>query len=58
MKKEAPDAVREISVEAGSAPEGEASTAVYAGDSLNRILVKCGLAESGSEATRKISRAG
>ena len=43
---------------AGAAPEGDASIAVYAADSLNRILVKCGLAESGSEATRKIKQGG
>jgi tyrosyl-tRNA synthetase len=58
VKKEAPDAVREVEVQAGHAPEGDASTTVYAGDSLNRILAKCGLAESGSEATRKIKQGG
>jgi len=58
VKKEAPDAVREVAVAAGTAPEGDASTTVYAADSLNRILVKCGLAESGSEATRKIKQGG
>ena len=58
MKKEAPDAVREVAVAAGAAPEGDASTTVYAADGLNRILVKCGLAESGSEATRKIKQGG
>ena len=57
-KKEAPDAVREVAVAAGAAPEGDASTTVYAADGLNRILVKCGLAESGSEATRKIKQGG
>jgi tyrosyl-tRNA synthetase len=58
VKKEAPDAVREIAVAAGAAPEGESSSTVYAADSLSRILVKCGLAESGSEATRKIRQGG
>jgi tyrosyl-tRNA synthetase len=58
VKKEAPDAVREVVVTAGAAPEGDASTTVYAADGLNRILVKCGLAESGSEATRKIKQGG
>jgi tyrosyl-tRNA synthetase len=58
VKKEAPDAVRTVQVVAGSAPDGDASQIVYAGDSLNRILVKCGLAESGSEATRKIKQGG
>jgi tyrosyl-tRNA synthetase len=58
VRKEAPDAVREVEVRSGAAPEGDASTAVYAGDSLNRVLVKCGLAESGSEATRKIKQGG
>ena len=58
VKKEAPDAVREVEVVAGAAPEGDASTTVYAADGLNRILVKCGLAESGSEATRKIKQGG
>ena len=58
VKKEAPDAVREVVVAAGAAPEGDASTTVYAADGLNRILVKCGLAESGSEATRKIKQGG
>ena len=58
VKKEAPDAVREVAVTAGAAPEGDASTTVYAADGLNRILVKCGLAESGSEATRKIKQGG
>ena len=58
VKKEAPDAVREVAVAAGAAPEGDASTTVYAADGLNRILVKCGLAESGSEATRKIKQGG
>ncbi len=58
VKKEAPDAVREVAVVAGTAPQGDASQVVYAGDSLNRILVKCGLAESGSEATRKIKQGG
>jgi tyrosyl-tRNA synthetase len=43
---------------AGVAPDGDASTTVYAGDGLNRILAKCGLAESGSEATRKIKQGG
>ena len=57
-KKEAPDAVREVAVAAGAAPEGDTSTTVYAADGLNRILVKCGLAESGSEATRKIKQGG
>ena len=58
VKKETPDVVREVVVTAGSAPEGDASTTVYAADGLNRILVKCGLAESGSEATRKIKQGG
>ncbi len=58
VKKEAPDAVREVEVRAGAAPDGDASATVYAADSLNRILVKCGLAESGSEATRKIKQGG
>jgi len=58
VKKEVPDAVREVAVAAGAAPEGDASSTVYAADSLNRILVKCGLAESGSEATRKIKQGG
>jgi tyrosyl-tRNA synthetase len=58
VKKEAPDAVRELEVVAGAAPEGDISTTLYAADSLNRILVKCGLAESGSEATRKIKQGG
>jgi tyrosyl-tRNA synthetase len=58
VRKEAPDAVREVEVQSGAAPEGDASSTVYAGDSLNRVLVKCGLAESGSEATRKIKQGG
>jgi tyrosyl-tRNA synthetase len=58
VKKEAPEAVREVVVTAGAAPEGDASTTVFAADGLNRILVKCGLAESGSEATRKIKQGG
>jgi tyrosyl-tRNA synthetase len=58
VKKETPDAVREVVVAAGAAPEGDASATVYAADGLNRILVKCGLAESGSEATRKIKQGG
>jgi tyrosyl-tRNA synthetase len=58
VKKEAPDAVREVVLAAGAAPDGDASTTVYAADGLNRILVKCGLAESGSEATRKIKQGG
>ncbi len=58
VQKEAPDAVREVLVVAGAAPEGDASTTVYGADSLNRILLKCGLAESGSEATRKIKQGG
>jgi tyrosyl-tRNA synthetase len=58
VKKEAPDAVREVAVVAGAAPEGDSSSTVYAADGLNRILVKCGLAESGSEATRKIKQGG
>jgi tyrosyl-tRNA synthetase len=58
VKKEAPDAVREVEVRPGAAPEGDASNTVYAADGLNRILVKCGLAESGSEATRKIKQGG
>jgi tyrosyl-tRNA synthetase len=58
VKKEAPDAVREVEVQTGAAPEGDTSNTVYAGDGLNRILVKCGLAESGSEATRKIKQGG
>jgi tyrosyl-tRNA synthetase len=58
VRKEAPDAVREVAVTAGPAPEGDASNAVYAADNLNKILVKCGLAESGSEATRKIKQGG
>ena len=58
VKKEAPDAVREVEVRPGAAPDGDASTTVYAADGLNRILVKCGLAESGSEATRKIKQGG
>jgi tyrosyl-tRNA synthetase len=58
VKKEAPDAVREVVVAAGAAPDGDASTTIYGMDSLSRILVKCGLAESGSEATRKIKQGG
>jgi tyrosyl-tRNA synthetase len=58
VKKEAPDAVREIAIVAGAAPEGDTSSTVYAADGLNRVLVKCGLAESGSEATRKIKQGG
>jgi len=58
VKKETPDAVREVVVTPGAAPEGDASATVYAADGLNRILVKCGLAESGSEATRKIKQGG
>ena len=58
VKKEAPEAVREIVVVAGAAPDGDTSNTVYGADSLNRILVKCGLAESGSEATRKIKQGG
>jgi tyrosyl-tRNA synthetase len=58
VRKEAPDAVREVSVTSGAAPDGDASSTVYAADGLNRILVKCGLAESGSEATRKIKQGG
>jgi tyrosyl-tRNA synthetase len=58
VKKEAPETVREVEVHAGAAPEGDATTTVYAADGLNRILVKCGLAESGSEATRKIKQGG
>jgi tyrosyl-tRNA synthetase len=58
VKKEAPDAVREVEVHAGAAPEGDTSSTIYAADSLNRVLVKCGLAESGSEATRKIKQGG
>ena len=58
VKRETPDAVREVVVAAGAAPEGDASATVYAADGLNRILVKCGLAESGSEATRKIKQGG
>jgi tyrosyl-tRNA synthetase len=58
VKKEAPEAVREVAVSAGAAPDGDASSIVYAADTLNRILVKCGLAESGSEATRKIKQGG
>jgi tyrosyl-tRNA synthetase len=58
VKKEAPDAVREVAVTPGAAPDGDQSQTVYAGDSLSRILVKCGLAESGSEATRKIKQGG
>jgi tyrosyl-tRNA synthetase len=58
VKKEAPDAVREVQVQGGAAPEGDNSTTVYVSDSLNRILAKCGLAESGSEATRKIKQGG
>jgi tyrosyl-tRNA synthetase len=58
VKKEAPDAVREVIVVAGAAPDGDASSTVYGADSLNRIMVKCGLAESGSEATRKIKQGG
>ena len=58
VKKEAPEAVREVAVSAGAAPDGDASSIVYSADTLNRILVKCGLAESGSEATRKIKQGG
>src|SRR4029450_8371373 len=58
VKKEAPDAVREVTVTAGSAPEGDASEGVFAGDNLGRIPVRCGLAESGSDATRKIKQGG
>jgi tyrosyl-tRNA synthetase len=58
VRKEAPEAVREIAVAPGSAPEGDASETVYGGDSLSRILVKCRLAESGSDATRKIKQGG
>jgi tyrosyl-tRNA synthetase len=58
VKKEAPDAVREVTVAPGIAPDGDVSDAVFAGDSLSRILVKCRLADSGSDATRKIKQGG
>jgi tyrosyl-tRNA synthetase len=58
VKRETPEAVREVAVSPGAAPEGDASDTVFAADSLNRILVKCRLAESGSDATRKIKQGG
>jgi tyrosyl-tRNA synthetase len=58
VKKEAPEAVREITVVPGNAADGDVSDAVFAGDSLSRILVKCRLADSGSDATRKIKQGG
>jgi tyrosyl-tRNA synthetase len=50
----APDAVREAPVR--SATDGSEASELVETDTLNRILVKCGLAESGSDATRKIKQ--
>jgi tyrosyl-tRNA synthetase len=52
VQHQAPDAVRDVAMRA---VEGEAGD-VLESDTLNRILVKCGLAESGSDATRKIKQ--
>jgi tyrosyl-tRNA synthetase len=46
-----PDVVREVAVAADESGQG---AEVVRTDTLSRILVKCGLADSGSDATRKI----
>lgn len=54
VQRRAPEAVPEVQVLKGTAaPE---DTAVYESDTLSRILVKCKLAESGGDATRKIKQ--
>ena len=58
VQKQAPEVVREVRVRPGGPPEGADGDEVWATDSLNRVLVKCGLAQSGSEATRKIKQGG
>ncbi len=57
VQRQAPETVREVAVRAAAAGDGDAE-AVWATDTLSRILVKCGLAQSGSEATRKIKQGG
>jgi tyrosyl-tRNA synthetase len=68
VQRQAPDEVPEITVRKGSAPaenapaEGAPVTAaaapddLYESDTLSRILVKCRLAASGGDATRKIKQ--
>jgi tyrosyl-tRNA synthetase len=58
VQRQAPEAVPEVQVRRGAAPaEGDqAAQVVFESDTLNRILVKCGLAASGADATRKIKQ--
>jgi tyrosyl-tRNA synthetase len=54
VQRQAPEAVTEVQVQKGTAaPE---DTAIFESDTLSRILVKCKLAESGGDATRKIKQ--
>ena len=54
VQRQAPEAVPEVQVQKGTAaPE---DTAIFESDTLSRILVKCKLAESGGDATRKIKQ--
>lgn len=55
VQRQAPEAVPEVQVVKGTAASPE-DTAVYDSDTLSRILVKCKLAESGGDATRKIKQ--
>jgi tyrosyl-tRNA synthetase len=54
VQRQTPERLPEVVVKASAGTEEE----VVTGDSLSRILVKCGLADSGSEATRKIKQGG
>jgi tyrosyl-tRNA synthetase len=53
VQGQAPETGREVRV--GSSAAGD-SPEIQLTDTLNRILVKCGLAESGSDASRKIKQ--
>jgi tyrosyl-tRNA synthetase len=54
VQRQAPETVTEVQVLKGAAPPEDA--AIYESDTLSRILVKCKLAESGGDATRKIKQ--
>jgi tyrosyl-tRNA synthetase len=54
VQRQAPETVAEVQVLKGAAAPEDA--AIYESDTLSRILVKCKLAESGGDATRKIKQ--
>jgi tyrosyl-tRNA synthetase len=61
VQRQAPETVSEVTARKGAAPAEAApdspeAAEIYESDTLSRILVKCKLAASGGDATRKIKQ--